>query len=584
MYAAYYEYLLQHRISARYMPSAMEDIEGFVAQLRKYAVNGKCSNYILPYVSKWDNDFSGTGIDYDLYERQFDAIAEASAEDGVDYLEKASTYFAMFDEITAAGDIEKANAFYKKIYKLHFKIAQKWESSLDCPAEMKSKLINSMLNLSQLMVTTYSDKFADQVTFCPLLDKYNTPASKDKYKNTYVIEDENSDYTISQNAEKWWYSAGIPKHPYASYHIDDNGYSPIVYSWMQYANDVVGNLYWSATFYLERVSENNKIVYNALQDCYSTAMRFPSTNGDGFLVYPGAPYGIYGPVGSIRLQQIADGLEEYDMLYALESFYDDREAQGIDADFDGVMNLLYDKLFYGTKVNASESSYEEMRERLLGLLTLADKEGVVIAGADIQKDYADFKVYAPQGKEISFSGTKISQSVLGGGTLYVIRTPLTDTAGEFVVGAGGYTAGLPLGTKSTEYAGTALTGLLKANNGTLTVTEDGAHFLFPASEGKRHSFNFQSDLLALVTSKISTLKLTLESDAACAVEVLFTGADGMAVPIYTGNLKEGTNTLDINTSSLNWNSLGTLSSVIVRFGELGDGKARNITVKSVILQ
>ena len=284
MYAAYYEYLLQHRISARYMPSAMEDIEGFVAQLRKYAVNGKCSNYILPYVSKWDDDFSGTGIDYDLYERQFDAIAEASAEDDIDYLEKASTYFAMFDEITAAGDIEKANAFYKKIYKLHFKIAQKWESSLDCSAEMKSKLINSMLNLSQLMVTTYSDKFADQVTFCPLLDKYNTPASKDKYKNTYVIEDENSDYTISQNAEKWWYSAGIPKHPYASYHIDDNGYSPIVYSWMQYANDVVGNLYWSATFYLERVSENNKIVYNALQDCYSTAMRFPSTNGDGFLV------------------------------------------------------------------------------------------------------------------------------------------------------------------------------------------------------------------------------------------------------------------------------------------------------------
>ena len=116
------------------------------------------------------------------------------------------------------------------------------------------------------------------------------------------------------------------------------------------------------------------------------------------------------------------------------------------------------------------------------------------------------------------------------------------------------------------------------------MTEDGAHFLFPASEGKRHSFNCQSDLLALVTSKISTLKLTLESDAACAVEVLFTGADGMAVPIYTGNLKEGANILDINTSSLNWNSLGTLSSVIVRFGELGDGKTRNITVKSVILQ
>ena len=57
MYAAYYEYLLDHRISARYMPSAMTDIEGFIAQLRKYATDPKCSNYILPYVSAYDSSF-----------------------------------------------------------------------------------------------------------------------------------------------------------------------------------------------------------------------------------------------------------------------------------------------------------------------------------------------------------------------------------------------------------------------------------------------------------------------------------------------------------------------------------------------
>ena len=142
---------------------------------------------------------------------------------------------------------------------------------------------------------------------------------------------------------------------------------------MQYAYGVTGNLYWSTTFYLERVSENGTIVNNALQDYYETAMRFPSTNGDGFLFYPGAPYGLYGPVGCIRLEQLRDGLEEYDMLYALEQYY----AGKADADFDGVMSFLYDNLFTGTRVQTDTASYEAMRATLLSMLETAEQTGVV---------------------------------------------------------------------------------------------------------------------------------------------------------------------------------------------------------------
>ena len=36
--------------------------------------------------------------------------------------------------------------------------------------------------------------------------------------------------------------------------------------------------------------------------------------GEGLLVYPGAPAGVAGVVPSIRLKQVRDGVEDYDLL------------------------------------------------------------------------------------------------------------------------------------------------------------------------------------------------------------------------------------------------------------------------------
>lgn len=58
----------------------------------------------------------------------------------------------------------------------------------------------------------------------------------------------------------------------------------------------------------------------------------------------------------------------------------------------------------------------------------------------------------------------------------------------------------------------------------------------------------------------------------------------MSVPTWTGTLKEGTNTVEINISSLNKDSIGRIASVLIRFGGAGDGKERNVTVKSVVIQ
>lgn len=587
MYAAYYEYLLDHRISARYMPSAMTDIEGFIAQLRKYATDPKCSNYILPYVSAYDSSFGGSGIDYELYENLLDAIAQASIEDNVNYFEKASTYFAMYDEITKASDIEKANAFYKKIYDLHISIAEKWATSLNCSEDFKSELIAQMLDINQLMVTTYSPSFTVGFTYCPLLDKYNSKSSRENYQEVYVYGD--GEYKVTLNEEKWWYSAGIPKNPYPTYHIDDNGYSPVVYSWMQYANGVTGNLYWSATFYLEKVNENNKVVYNALQDCYSTAMRFPETNGDGFLVYPGAPYGIYGPVGTIRLDQIRDGLEEYDMLYALEEAYNEKSEAGIETNFAGVMEFLYERLFEGTKVGTSEAEYEAVRESLLDMLVMEEKTGVLVTDAQVQDNVAVMKIFVPDNTEIEITGEKKGETAVAGGKIVTVEKPLVGAQNDVKVSCSGYEVVVSFGASTTVFdAEDLLTIIIPAQGDSVaadTVSDEAvAKLTLAAASAKKQTFALKGGLTSAIGKDTERVTIAVYSDTRADIELYVTGTSGLSVPVLSTTLDVGLNELSVPMISLNWGSLGALAQLDAELGGFGDDTARTLSFVEIVVR
>jgi hypothetical protein len=73
-----------------------------------------------------------------------------------------------------------------------------------------------------------------------------------------------------------------------------------------------GFLYWHVTFY--DAAGNNT---------YTLRSPFSKTGpGDGILVYPGASYGQLDPIPSIRLLNMRDGIEDYQLLTML------REAKG----------------------------------------------------------------------------------------------------------------------------------------------------------------------------------------------------------------------------------------------------------------
>ena len=104
----------------------------------------------------------------------------------------------------------------------------------------------------------------------------------------------------------WNYVCCGPGYPYANFFV---GYAPIehrILMWQNYLHEVTGLLYWSTTYWQET------------PDPWTNMATWGGLYGDGSLLYPGKKVGIDGPVSSIRLEVIRDGLEDYKYLWLLE--------------------------------------------------------------------------------------------------------------------------------------------------------------------------------------------------------------------------------------------------------------------------
>ena len=104
----------------------------------------------------------------------------------------------------------------------------------------------------------------------------------------------------------WNYVCCGPGEPYANFFVQ---YAPIqhrILMWQNYLHDVTGLLYWSTTYWAET------------SDPWTNVATWGGLYGDGSLLYPGKKVGIDGPVTSIRLESIRDGLEDYKYLWLLE--------------------------------------------------------------------------------------------------------------------------------------------------------------------------------------------------------------------------------------------------------------------------
>ncbi len=133
------------------------------------------------------------------------------------------------------------------------------------------------------------------------------------------VDRDSTQAKIAKGDEVWSYTALVQTapsyHPQYQqlkdknpphWHIDSPLLVYRVPTWINRQYGITGFLYWSS-------------VTTVIDPWFNPAFAHPGHyNGGGFLLYPGTPCGINGPVSCMRLKNIRDGMEDYEYFALLE--------------------------------------------------------------------------------------------------------------------------------------------------------------------------------------------------------------------------------------------------------------------------
>ena len=149
-----------------------------------------------------------------------------------------------------------------------------------------------------------------------------TPPEYQDYMDWYcpltsVYDPELSARLRQQGKQVWWYVCCGPQHPYANFAaLDYPSIEGRLLGWMTYGFQADGLLFWHVNlWHPNRIIDGSDPYLDWKPACVA------NMTGDGCLTYPTPA----GPVSSIRLENIRDGLEDYDYLALLA------DAQGYEA-------------------------------------------------------------------------------------------------------------------------------------------------------------------------------------------------------------------------------------------------------------
>lgn len=576
MQEKYYEFFLDYRISPQNFPGNSmvyttfdeEGLAEFLAYADKYTRDVRCTSYNLPFAVKNQTITTDSGARktvhipiFEQYEETLRAMAEYSLENKVNLFKKAQTYFVIYDEYDANGTVDGANYTLRYTYQLYKDLAADMQSLPCDDADLKAEVLHDLANLKDKVVGNLTENL--QVPAAQMVPEVMYLHTEEARKRYY-------DYAVKSHGEEWelWtYTCCFPLNPYPTYHTEDVLVTSRLLNWVMYKYNIIGNLYWTTTLNSWRKNNVNDLM---LQDYYDTALRFPSANGDGVLVYPGRPYDIYGPVPTIRLESIRDGQEDYDLLCALEDYYKERGLTG--DDFDSVYSLLNSSLISGTAIRHGENllkNFAESRATLAALLEVASNTGALVNNVQINNDVATVQLSAPETTTLKRNGETLSGTATAGIVHYSLNIPMTQNANYLTISAisngKSYDLSVYLGGRITMTDGSALHNYLTFNTGAEKSVEtlDGVEALalnYQATAGT----DFESlgvlsatiDVRSLnITKDMTTLTLNIYSYADEALNFRVRGQSGGGA--YEGELEnkfelvKGWNTLVISVSSFN---------------------------------
>lgn len=392
MYKKYYDKLLEYKSMGYFLPASKDDAKGYAAAVREYY--DKIANYAIPYSYNVSGNYYTLNIAGTW--AYIEEILKLALEDGVNYLDKVANYYGVIDEPISNGTTGKCNTFCDSYNAGVIELANMVRSYGEEGSYSESQLAlleniaKSVEVMPNYVTAHYHETVKDHiVNYCPIFSGFDTEVSRGRYE--------------SVGGSDWFYGCTSPRSPYPTFHIDDADRlsSTQQLGWMASEYDVAGVLYWEVAYYVNAQSSDDHYVGT---DCYDVANRCVNSNGEGFLFYPGAPYGIDGPVASNRLLSMRDGCDDYDLIQLLEKEY---EKNGYNAQ--EALDILNRSLYNGTKaIRDNHAVLARARESVLNLVELAQKEGVFITKTTSTASGWLLTGIAPEGKEIKVNGNKIA--------------------------------------------------------------------------------------------------------------------------------------------------------------------------------
>ncbi len=420
MMTTYYEFFKDYRISLQSMPLESLNGEELIAALETYY--DEISSYTL--LSDVGDVSKSIYAKWDAVREQVLAIASISSTEK-NYFGKALLYptdepalgnatvrqnlVTQFGQLTEclqtcvdaiAADTTGAYDNFKKI--------ANWESCImDIP-----RVVPVVGGASSWLLGAQDTEEGKAILeIFNVLCVYFSEINDTQYEKYKVMCEENG-------MELWWYGCLAPKAPAPTYHVaDTNILSARTVSWLQSKYDVVGNLYWDAAAY----TDENTAYKDRYMNMYEGAQRRSGSSfpiGDGNLCYPGAAYGVYGPIPSVRLMSIRDGMEEYELLEALDTILTEKTNifdEGVSTA--NIMNNLYNAVSGGIQDMYEDGEkgldFTSLRSELLGYVAGIDNGlALLISKRNVLGDRAVVTFNVQEGATVTIGDKKL-QAVSG---------------------------------------------------------------------------------------------------------------------------------------------------------------------------
>ena len=282
LYKTYYDFLLDHKVTAYDMPYDILD-----SRADAYMSDPRVKSFRIPYGS----------------DEQITAYYNKLSQNP-EWMKKG--YFYPIDEPSTAEAIESYNAICERL------------SRLFPGYNMVTPFYTN--EIKELGMNNIDIQAGKSNIICPISDLFDEKGFPEAVKQR-----------VANGDKVWWYvcCGPSPTSDYCNLFVQQSALKHRILFWQQKQADVTGLLYWDTNYWRDAQLSDGTPAADAWESSWTTPWTGNDTFGDGSLLYNGNRVGINGPVSSLRLESVTNGIEDYEYLTMAEELLGEKKTDKI---------------------------------------------------------------------------------------------------------------------------------------------------------------------------------------------------------------------------------------------------------------